>query len=777
MRHKLLRTTMLGTTVLASSLAIAQTADEPAGQGLAMEEIIVTAQKREQSLQDVPVSLRAVSGEELAERNINELTQLTLAAPTLQVGQDNTFSIRGIGTQVSVETIDQSVGLSIDGVSLGRNALAGQPFNDIAAVEVLNGPQGLLFGKNAAAGLINITTQMPVVGEFEGSVSLEHLLRDSTPDDSNGTVFKGTLNIPVSDKSALRINALYSDQDSIIENIFPNTGVRTDLDQERWGIKAKYLYEDGPLSVYVIADFNENNGAGGRFSRTFRELGAGSELIPALAADNIVPGKNNLTNNSDGAHFSDLENGGAQATVSYEFGNGMEIINIAAWRYYKRDQNIHSDFSSVVDIDENINQSDYDQFSNEVRLVWPQNDSFSGQLGLFYFKSESTEFAALEVIGPPPFVAVGFPFCVGAEAVPGPPPNCPVSNDVFLGSDAITDLDAESYAAFGQFDFYLTEQLTVTAGGRITRDEVSSDVVQSQLNYFVPIGGPRGVFSENVDNTNFSWKLGAQYHVSDSLMVYGSVGQGYKAPGFNTDNLDIPEVPFAVEEEVSTTVEIGLKSQFWDDRAIFNLSVFNTEFKDYQNQSFNLIARGFILQNASSVTSRGAEMSLSALLSENFTVNWNVALLDAEFDDFDGASCSPDIVACAGGLEFFDASGFATPLSADVTSNLQVKYEQDLGDTMDLFVEANMYYRSDVNYGIGSPARELGSVSLFNFSTGITTDNGWRVSLFCKNCTDKKVPTSLAFDPGENNRGFATVNQSWGLDSVRAIGLTAAKAF
>ena len=742
-----------------------------------LDTITVTAQRVEQDLQDVPVSLTVVDGGELGERNINELTQLTLAAPTLQVGQDNTFAIRGIGSQIFAETVDPSVALAVDGVSLARNAMAGQPFNDIAAIEVLNGPQGLLFGKNASAGLVNITTQKPILGEFSGFAGAEIVLRDTTPQDSTGRVLKGTANLPVSENSALRVNALYSYQDSIIENVFDNSGVRTDLDQERWGLKAKYLYESGPLSLYLIGDYNETSGTGGRFGRTLRSIDPNSDLIAAVGANGITAGPDNLTNDSDGEMFRDEETGGLQGTVEYEFENGLQLINIAAWRFFEGDQNLHNDFHSREDIVANPNFNEIDQFSNELRFVLPSNEAYSGQFGLYYYNFSSDITNSLDVAGPPPFIAVGFPFCVGAEVTPGPPPNCPVSNDVFLGNDSATSLETESLAAFGQFDFYLTEKFTATLGARVTQDTVSSTVTQGQRNYFVNIGGPSGTFSEEVENTNFSWKVGGQYDVSEDVMVYASVGQGYKAPGFNTENQNNPAIPFAVEDEISTTIEAGLRSEFWDDRMTLNVSVFNTEFDDYQAQSFNLDAQSFIIQNAATVEARGAEVSLSALLSDDFSVYWDLALLDSTFDEFSQASCTPDAPFCAPGDSFYDASGQATPLAADVTSTLQGLYERSLTPTLDGFIQGSVYYRSEMNFNVASPLTQLDSITTLNLSAGLETDGGLRFSVFCKNCGDEKVPTGIAFDPGENNDGLATTNQTWGLDSVRTIGFDISKAF
>lgn len=741
---------------------------------LALEEIIVTAQRTSQSLQDVPVSVNALSGRELSERNINEVTQLALAAPTLQVGTNNTFAIRGIGSLIFTPTTDPSVAFSLDGVNLGRNGLANVVLTDIASVEVLNGPQGLLFGKNASAGLINMTTVKPVLGETSGSLSSELVLRDTTPPNAKGRVFRGTLNLPAGEKAAFRINASYSDQDSIIPNLYPETR-RQDLDQERWGIKGKFLYENSSLSLYVIADHNESSGTAGRYSRTYRTLDPNSDLVPSFEADGIVPGPENLYNSFDGEHWHDEKTGGVQATISYELESGLLLENIAAWRYFDLGWVIANDFHSEPDILRNVSQEDYSQFSNEFRVVVPRNDSYAGQVGLYYFSSTNNIVESIDIQGPPPFIAVGFPFCVGAEAMPGPPPACNISNDFFLGSDSVTEFTANSIAAFGQFDFFLTDRLTATVGGRITRDKITSDVVQGQRDYFIFLA-PRATIKDTIENTNFSWRLAAAYELSENSMIYASYGSGYKAPGYNTDFLDIPEVPFAVEAEVSKTLEIGYKSMHWDDRLVLNVSAFRTDFNNYQSQSFNLDAQGFIIQNAASVISQGAEISLTALLTEALTVSWDVALVDAKFDEYLAASCGPDS-PCGPTDLFWDASGQPTPLASDVTSTLQAVYSREISDGVEGFLQGSMYYRSDMSFGVGSAARTLKDVTTYNLSIGVRTEGGWTASLFCKNCTDNKTPTGIDFDPGENNAGLVSVNQTWGLDSVRTIGLTLSKEF
>lgn len=168
-------------------------------------DIVVTAQRRSESLQSVPVSVTAITADALSSRNLNDLTQISTAAPSLQIGADNTFSVRGVGTLAFAQTIDSSVAVALDDVNLGRPYLAGSLFNDVERVEVLNGPQGLLFGKNASAGLLNVVTTRPRLGEWGSITDLEFGKR-ATPGTSNGdawsVIARETLNIPFGETSA-----------------------------------------------------------------------------------------------------------------------------------------------------------------------------------------------------------------------------------------------------------------------------------------------------------------------------------------------------------------------------------------------------------------------------------------------------------------------------------------------------------------------------------------------------------------------------------------------
>jgi iron complex outermembrane receptor protein len=789
MRYKL-ALVLLSATALTHTTAFAQEAAASGAtvESTQIEEVIVTVQRRSESLQKVPVSVTAVSGEALERRRINDLGQIARAAPSLQLGTDGTFAVRGVGTLSFAGTIDSSVALALDEVNLGRPFLGGSLFNDIERVEVLNGPQGLLFGKNASAGLLNVVTTRPKLGIYGGALDIEGVTRDTPGADRTalGLQTRGTLNIPVSENSALRLNALYSKQEAPTTYVGQApAGTRRDLDLKSTSIKAKYLIEPSDkLSVYVIGDYNVSHGVAGQGDRTYTQLDATSTNAPALNADGIVASRDNFKFGGDGGYWRDLSTGGAQAKVAYTLGSGVEISNLAAWRYYDQDQQYDVDATSQNGANLNHTVARYDQYSNELRLALPSDRRLSGQAGLYYFQSKLD---LQNAIGGnnylPAAAASGYPFCVGATAVVGaPPPTCSVSNQYFLGSDRHYVLDTKSYATFGQLTYSLTDALKLIGGGRLTRDEIDIHLVQGQGAYYSPLGGPRGVFDQSYGNTDFSWKLGVQQQVTPTIMAYGFYGRGYKGPGFN-DTAPTLTSSLVVREETSNTAELGVKSSFFDRRLVVNVSAYHTKFDNFQVQSFDTVSRAFQVQNAATVISKGAEASVIAMPLQGLTINGTAALLDSKFDQFAGAQCYPTQTTrgCSASVNTFDASGLRLPVSPKFTSTLQAIYDVQTGGPIKPFVEANWYHRSKIYYLINqAPGAAVDAIDIFGASLGAQIGPDVRVSLFCKNCTNKTTPTSIGLDAGDaaarNNRGVATpklsYNQQLSLDAVRNIGLS-----
>lgn len=774
---------LLSATMLTAPAAFAQTADSSAGDTTSSPtDIVVTAQRRSESIQRVPVSLTAVSEETIRSQNLNDLTQVSRAAPSLQVGVDNSFAVRGVGTLAFAGTIDSSVALAIDEVNLGRPLLNSPMLNDIARVEVLNGPQGLLFGKNASAGLLSIVTTRPKLGEYSSSTNIELASRSTPGADRTapGLILREVINVPVTANSALRVSGLYSYQEPGTTYVgTPAPGTRHDLNARSYSLKGKYLAELGDnLTFYAIGDYNENHGIAGLGDNTYRQVAPDSTNLRPLATDGIAPGRENLLFGGDANQFRDIKTGGAQAQVSYALDSGIEISNLFAWRFYTQDQSLDGDYLTGNGLNINASQSRYDQFSNELRVALPAENRLSGQAGLYWFKSKLD--TARQLAGnsyTPASTLAGFPFCVGS-IVAAP---CARTNLAQVGSDRDYVLNTESYAAFGQLTYELVDGLKLIAGGRVTHDKIDLDLTQNQSNYFQTLSGPRGTFTSSYDNTDFSWKLGAQYQAMPTVMFYGFYGRGYKGPGFN-DSFPAATADVVVREETSKTAEIGVKSSFLDRRLTINVSAFHTKFDNFQVQSFDPNLATFLVQNAAAVTSKGIEASVIAAPFQGLTINSSLSLLSSKFDRFLGAQCYPTqtTMGCSATVTTFDASGLRLPAAPKFTSTVQVQYEVPTSGNVRPFIQGNWYHRSSINYVVNqAPGAGLGAIDIFGASIGAKIGDQLRISLFCKNCTNKINPTAIGIDSGDANsrsaRGAATpklsYTQQFGLDSVRSFGL------
>lgn len=762
--------------LLAATPAHAQQGEGEQAEPSNPAEIIVTAQRRSERLQDVPVSVTAVTSESLRSLGVNNLSQLNQAAPSLQVSGENSFTIRGIGTLAFQQTLESSVAIQQDEVNLASSILGGAvgTFYDVARVEVLSGPQGMLFGKNASAGLLNIVTNQPEIGEFGGNVQLEGVYRPTTPTNGLGIVGQGTLNIPVSDNSALRLNMVYSSQDPVVK--FLGSG-RGDFGQDQWGVRAKYLINlTDKLSLYVIGDYNKEKGIATFFDRPYRSLSPLASANPLNTALGIVPSPRNLLIGGNGDFFRDVERGGVQATLAYKFDSGFEISNTTAWKAADRQQNFDTDYTNQNGADRNFSDTRYRQFTNELRLALPAENRLTGQVGLFFFSADTDVEAQLGGNSlRPPNLLTPFPFCVGATNIGGPPPACPRSNLFFLGQDRDYTLDSKSYAAFGQFTYEVVDNLKLIAGARLTRDEIKIDAVQNNGFYFVTLGGPRRVFNARTANTDFSYKLGAQYNFERDIMVYATYSRGYKGPGF-ADLLPATVVSPVVEPEINRNIEVGLKSTWMDGKLLFNLTAFRSKFRNLQVSSFNAIAGANFVQNAASATSQGIELLTILRPVSGLTLTGSATLLDSKFNDFPGAECYPGQPTPSCNVPTgrqFNAGGLRTPVSPEFTANLQARYDWAVSSSLDAFVEGNLTHRSSQWFTINQvPGTRLPSHQFLGFSLGLSGKSGWRASLFCRNCTDERIPTNLSIDPAEANNARIGLGQLFGFNSVRQLGVT-----
>lgn len=772
-KTRLIRSVSLAAVTLLSSVpAMAQSADEQAEQASAPGEIIVTAQRRSERLQDVPVSVTAVTSESLRTLGVSNLSQLNQAAPSLQVSGENNFTIRGVGTLAFQQSLESSVAIQQDEVNLVNPILSGAvgAFYDVARVEVLSGPQGMLFGKNASAGLLNIVTRRPEIGVIGGEVQVEGVVRPTAATDGLGVTAQATLNVPVSENSALRINSVYSSNDPVVKFVGNGKG---DFGQTQWGVRAKYLanLSEG-LSLYVIGDYNREKGVATYFDSTYRNLAAAASVNALNAAMGVTPNGDNLLFGGNGDYYRNVKRGGVQATLAYELPSGIEISNTIAWKAARREQNADTDRTNANGADINYSDTRFSQITNELRIALPAADRLTGQVGLFFYRGKTDVEAQLAGNNLfPSFLLPNFPFCVGATVLGAPPAACPARNSYFLGQDREYSLVSKSYAAFGQFTYEVLDDLKLIAGARVTHDALDIDAIQNQDRYFVTLGGPGRAFAAKTKNTDFSYKLGFQYNFERDVMVYATYSRGYKGPGF-ADLLPASVTSPVVQPEINRNIEAGLKSTWMDGKLLFNITGFYSKFKNLQVSSFNAAAGANFVQNAASATSQGIELLTVVRPAPGLSLTGSATLLDSKFNDFPGAECYPGqtTTGCPAG---FNAGGLQTPVSPKLVANGQIKYEWALGSSIDAFVEGNITHRSSQWFTINqTPGTYLGAYQLLGGSFGISSKNGWRASLFCRNCTDERIPTGLSIDPAESVAGRIGIAQLFGFNSVRQIGVT-----
>ena len=721
------------------------------------DDIIVRATRVETRLQDVPIAVTPVSARELENKRLSDLPQLTLAVPSLTTGTDNSFNLRGIGSQIFTPNVDSSVGVAVDEVSLGVPIfMSNAAFVDMEQVEVLTGPQGLLFGRNASAGLLNIVTKRPVIGQFGGSVNVEYQNRE-TPGTSDGYTVTGVLNVPTGANSALRLNFLQLDQDPV-GKLITNLNPDNNPNQRRLMGKAKWLYRKDGFSFYAIGDYSRERGTGGIWDDSWRVVGIDASGTPnspdalgtrATAFDNITPGPRNLRRAANAVSTRDVDTYGVSANVSLELSDQFTLSDILAWRAYELDFNYESDLSSLPAIDRNAGISDYDQYSNELRLAF-NGGRFDGQAGLYFFKStlkNSQDFSG----------TAGFPF-------------------LLIDSTDDYHLSSRSLAAYGLVNFHVTDAVTLLAGARVTNDKVSIDADITN-NAVVAIFGPTQSYTNTNSNTNFSYRVGAQYKVAPDVMTYATWTTGYKGPAQQTALPAVGLDPYLKPETVGS-FELGLKGMFFDRALRFNVAGFYSTFKDFQVSAFD--ANGLsLLANADKVVTKGVEVNSTLKLVRGLAINYNATFLNSKFKDFAGNACFTNQNVTVGfegtcpNNQSFNGAGIRTPVSPKYNGTVELVYGTEVGSgNLDLSVNWN--HRSSVNFSAaGNPYTQLGAIDLFGANVSYRFQNGLSLSVFCKNCSNDVHPTQLGSFPIDAALGWNSIFQRWGYNSVRTIGASA----
>lgn len=763
----------------------------------AADDIVVTAQRRTERLLDVPVSIVATSGDRLERLNLNAATDLQFVTPGLTLGDSNTprgqgLRIRGIGTNVFADGIEQSVGTVVDGVPLARAGQGLADLVDIERVEVLRGPQGLLFGRNASAGLINIVTRRP-------TEQLSFIGNATYGSDNEIDLSAGLSGPIVADRVLARVSGYLNRRDGFVTNRFNGNDLNN---RNEYGFRGTLeIRATDNLEILLRGDYSKRDNdcciwTVRQFATAATDPRPGTLFLSDFTGP-LATGPEAREINGNGEYVSRVKSRGVSGEVNLKLGD-YTLTSLTAYRRWNQADNNDADISPSNVLDRNYGANDLSQFSQELRLSSPAKQPIEFVAGLFYFDSSNKgnfqqigrfalSLARLQNLG------ISLPLAPGVTLAP---------NQLF-GRDVATTIDVKDYAAFGQATLHVTPALSLIAGGRVTRTEVGIDFARTgtpganAFNFVLGAAFAPLAFSASTTDTNFSWRVGAQYALGPNANIYASVARGYKGPGYN-NLLDIVVPAGAtaqdftkVRPEVPTAYEIGYKASLLDRRLTVTVALFQTDFKDFQAQIVEFqpgsSIGSFAIRNAGKLRTRGMELEFAARPSDRLSVGMGFSYNDAKFRSFTGASCprlgalvttvgAPCGPVVAGGANAtsFDASGQSVTNAPKFSGNVDARYEAPIGGSVTGFVQANYYWRSDTTFGlypvnIPNPTVQDG-YGILNGSIGVDIGKKATIAVFAKNLLDQNFVTSIAdlpFDAAGGLLQFVT------RDAERTIGVKA----
>lgn len=696
-----------------------------------VDELVVTAQKREENVQDVPIAITVVGGKQLERQQVNTITDLRRSAPSLEFappGQSpgNGGFVRGLGTTVSTATAESSVGLVVDGVPQGN--VASTNIFDVQRVEVLRGPQGTLFGQSVSAGLINMTTNAPSFSGVSGMVQTELAGDGVFGAEYDRRIVRGVVNLPLAETAAVRISGHYDWVNGVTDNRAVKGGASQRDDR---GVRARLLWEpSATVKVNLIADYNKIDTGNSPYF-TFLKVASGSSLESLLASCGIKASASNRETCSPTHSFENVTNYGVSGAVDWDL-NGFTLTSISAYRRndYKSAFSIDGlPATAPVKITFGPSDNDQNQVSQELRLTSPQGQKLRYVVGAYAsrLKGDYVYVSNLKL-----------------SFLPAAIPSLTTSRPV-----------VENASLFGQVDYAATDALRVFAGARLTHMSVSSPFTNNATGV---------AYSGKVKDDNLSGRIGAQYDVTGSVMAYATASRGYKGPTFN--DADLNANPIAVKPEIPTALEIGLKGDLFDRRLNFDANVFHTKVKDYQAQvCVNDPSRGIVCttQNIANVTSKGFELDLFGRPLRGLTLNSGLIYAKAVYPKGYLGSDGTNL----GGGQLANTAKWKLVLSGE--------YEHQLTDGYKGFISGDAVWRSATRLTTSAdPQVSYPQHWIVGGKVGVRSeDERYELALFARNLTNEHEPTLRYVSP----LGAGAYTQFLSDASFRVVGLALTAKF
>lgn len=720
-----------------------------------IEEIIVTAQKREQSLRDVPMSVSVIDGERLAGLEADtylDVFDLTVGLDFEQSAdgdesRSTIVTIRGVGSEQNTTGLQPSTTIMVDGEVLSRTAALNGDLVDVARVEVLRGPQGTLYGKNASSGIIHTISKRPKLGKTNGEVGL------LAAQDGEYRV-NGVLNVPVAENAALRVNGFYKDFDGYIENLYP--GNPNGGEMNAFGGRAQLLFKPSDtLSILVRGDYSERE-----------NVGAGTVIVgiedPTHPIISLTGGRfdsGNDTTTLDPTQFANLNSWGVSTEIEKQLGD-FTLTYLGYYRNWDLWENLDPDKSALrMSVLQFGGISESKTTQHELRLTSPENDKFDYIVGAYFYDTEDyrnagnkrcTRNPAGATLDPETLIVI---HCRRTD-----PPYNRVDN--FTSS-----IDVTNYALFGNTNVYLTDRATLILGGRFLHEKTG-------LEYE---GGRNEIpfFADSVSDDAFIGRLGMQFEVSDRAMVYATYSTGWKGRAYlNTGNLsgleaDVDNSPFPLPPEEADQIEVGLRAVLADDRLQLNITAYDADFEDFQervrfeDENGNLLST---LRSIPSVRSKGYEVEAIWQATEGLRLTAAISKNDTTYDVEPGLIYGRCPAVYSGtarcvfvdGNELIDLSGKTRPNAPELSYVLGARYRFDIGSSgYQGSVALNHKYKDDTLKGLDQdPLRAIDEQDVTNLNVVVVSPSErFRWNLFVKNLFDERLIRAKNYNPANNFGG------------------------
>jgi iron complex outermembrane receptor protein len=751
--------------------ATAQESSAPATArvGSLIENVIVTARRREENLQTVPAAVSVIDSDLLDSSYTVNPQQLSLLVPSLYYNSANprntAYTIRGLGSNTLAisaanDGIEPGVGFYVDQVYHGRPATAAFDFTDIERVEVLRGPQGTLFGKNTTAGAIHVISREPTFEpEANGEISVGSYDFMQTRASVSGPLLGETV--------AGRIAAQLTRRDGLIYN------VRTDRhlnDMDNFAVRGQLLLvPDAKLKLRLIADLSDLDAAccTQSYLRVGRSLRSTARQFPALAAGlGYAPPSTNVYDrvvDIDANLDVMTRDGGIALIGDLELG-AHTFTSVSAWRYWDWDVANDRDYTGIpVQLVQRI-PSRQDQYSQELRLASNGDSRLSYVGGLYWFKQDIGG-RPTSIYGP----EAAYWLLNQANFAVSIPRNLLDGYSQQGSSDFVMD----SYAAFGELNYTVTARLTSTLGLRYT-DEDKAGSYATQVSGGLDLAGLSAATASELNRAKLSifrpqhyvaedsggsWsgRANVAYTFADNLFGYVSYAYGYKSGGLNMSGLPLdaqnrPALATAIiEDEQNTTIEGGLKSTLLDGRATLNVAVYKTSVEDYQANvvsSFETAAIRSYPSNVPEVQVQGVEADFALQVFDTFVLRASLAFADGKNTDYMLGPCPLEVqtaatVACnLSGSRLAGLSRLSGTLGFDYTRPIH---------SGNLVVHADSSLRSDYNSDTSaSQYTRIAGYGLTNAKIGYHVGANWEVALFARNLFDAEYVTALTLQTGNS---------------------------